>query len=201
MKHNRARVEARASLHGRAAEGLAGGRHGAVPLPRGQERHAPARAVSGELPAYGIGLSLLGLFMLQYLYGLRWDWLAGLQLQELYKQLTGYLMFACLLFQWRLGLVRQRNPAGAGRALLRGHRYVGALAPLAFYFHSMSLGHAYQLILGGAFLMSCLVGLLHRHAMRSGHPIVMKAWLTVHILLAVLVSMLVPYHIYIVYLY
>lgn len=132
-------------------------------------------------------------FVAQAFWGWRWEWLAGLQEIELYKQLTGLVLALFFMTQWRLSVVRMGSTSPATR-LLTVHREYGALAPLLLYLHAISFGHAYIKVMSLAFLGLVALGLLHGPITRLNRNWVNAGWLLTHIVLATVLVFLIGYH-------
>ncbi len=132
-------------------------------------------------------------FAAQALWGWRWEWLAGLQEDELYKQLTGLVLVLFFSWQWRLSVARMTVAVPPSR-LLAVHRDYGALAPLLLYLHAISFGHAYIKVMSLAFLGLVALGLLHGPIARLNRNWVNTGWLVTHIALATVLVFLIGYH-------
>ena len=107
------------------------------------------------------GILLMAAFVAQAIGGWRWEWLAALQENELYKQLTGLVLVLFFMMQWRLSVARMGSASPAAK-LLTLHRDLGALAPLLLYLHAISFGHAYIRVMSIAFLVLVALGLLQQ---------------------------------------
>jgi cytochrome b561 len=145
------------------------------------------------MPWLMTGALLIAAFVAQALWGWRWEWLAGLQTNELYKQLTGLALVLFFIMQWRLSVARMGSASPAAR-LLTLHRDQGALAPLLLYLHALSFGHAYPRVMSLAFLGLVALGLLQRPLAGLKSQRANTAWLVVHVTLAAALPFLIGYH-------
>jgi cytochrome b561 len=139
------------------------------------------------------GALLIVAYLAQLLLGWRWEWLAVLQANELYKQLTGFALALFFLMQWRLSVARMLAAAPAARVLVL-HRDLGAFAPLLLYLHALTIGYAYVQVMSLAFLGLVGLGLVQQPLARSKQAALNRAWLVVHVTLAVLLVFLIGYH-------
>ena len=148
-----------------------------------------------------VGSLLTGMFLLQWFFQLQWSWLSNLQHDEVYRQFTGYLLLVYVAMQARLGIKRTRNRATNLRREFDTHKIQGALGPLVFYFHSMEIGYAYQMVLTVVFLGNCLIGYLSPQIVSWRHKFYISIWTIVHVSLAIITIVLMLFHIVIVYQY
>jgi len=152
-------------------------------------------------PPLVVGSVLLGLFVLQLVAGVQWATLSALQSNNLYKQLTGLILGIFIARQFWLGRVRTHSQTTSLKAQFVRHRWQGALAPLLFFVHSITLGYAYTLMLSVVFLANIVVGLLNIEVVRVRTPIYLTAWTVVHVSLAMATVGLAAIHVYVVYFY
>lgn len=143
---------------------------------------------------------LLGWYLFQYLAGVPGFWLSTLQQDSVYKQITGFVLFCYILFQWRIVLRYRKSHVSAGERL-KQHMTQGSIAPLLLYFHSIEMGFAYQFFLSSVFLLHCSMGLMYRTVISLRIKLLRIIWLISHIMMASLIMVLALYHIYITYLY
>lgn len=139
------------------------------------------------------GTLLILAYLAQLISGWRWEWLAALQENELYKQLTGLALASFFLMQWRLSLARMSGMSPATR-LLGSHQQYGALAPLLLYLHAISTGYAYIQVMSLAFLALVALGLLQQPLARVNRAPLNTVWLVTHVALAALLVLLIGYH-------
>ena len=147
------------------------------------------------------GLLLLGLYLYQYLAGLQWPRLQAWQADETYKQISGYALLLIVLYQWRLSHVRNFTNKPVVSALLKNHKWVGALLPLPFFFHATQPGYAYLYMLALVFLLNIFVALFNTETVRISCKPCLFTWTLIHIVLAALTLLLVGYHVYVIYAY
>jgi hypothetical protein len=147
------------------------------------------------------GLALLVLLVVQLAGGLRWSWLAELQANDLYKQLSGFALCAFIACQWRLSLARAGGRAQGNSRLANTHKRVGLAAPVLFFLHSQSLGYAYQVALSLTYLALFVSGVFHREALGIPNPGYRTAWIAAHVSLATALPILLGYHVYITYMF
>jgi len=147
-----------------------------------------------------ISFILLALFIFQYVFSLSPQWLLSLQTSDVYKQITGFMLFAYVYYQWHLAFIHL-NKLQPTQAQRKTHRIVGAIAPLIYYIHSVELGYAYQTILSSAFLANCFVGSINPQVVRIKSSRYYGLWIFCHITLAVMVVVLLFYHLYVTYTY
>ncbi|MCX8050190.1 MAG: hypothetical protein N3A55_11110, partial [Methylohalobius sp.] len=103
--------------------------------------------------------------------------------------------------QWHLAALRSCGLMRKAGALMRSHKLVGALAPAVFYAHSQQLGYAYLGALSGVFFALFFSGLLHRLTWRLHKPWLQTLWVTSHVGSAVVLLILLGYHVYVSYAY
>ncbi len=148
---------------------------------------------------FRIGLGLLVLFVIQQAAGLHPGVLAALQADDLYKQLSGFTLFGFIAYQWYFSLLRVQKalPKAACNAEL--HKQFGVLAPLLFFFHSLELGHAYQMILSLTFFTVFLTGLFNPETTNIRGSSFRLAWTVMHVGMATLLPFVITYHVFITY--
>jgi cytochrome b561 len=146
------------------------------------------------------GALLMAAYVAQATGGWRWEWLAAVQENELYKQLTGLVLVLFFMMQWRLSVTRMGSASPAVR-LLTLHRDFGALAPLLLYLHAISFGHAYIRVMSIGFLALVALGLLQQPLARLTRNRMSTVWMVVHVTLATLLLFLISYHAFNAYYY
>ena len=147
------------------------------------------------------GSVFVSLYLTQLLLNLRWEWLDNLQNDEVYRQLTGFLLFAYVLLQGRLGFKRLQNTSSSIVTLFYSHKIQGVFGPVIFYIHSIEAGFAYQLILTFAFLGNCVVGYLSPQVLLIKNRLYLIGWTILHVGLAILTFLLMFFHMFVVYYY
>ena len=148
-----------------------------------------------------VGLFLTGLYGFQYLSGMRWAVLAEWQGDMAYKQLSGFILLAVFLYQWQLSRVRNLGIHADQRAILKNHKWIGAILPLPFFLHAMQPGYGYLYLLAASFLLCVTSGLFNVETVKIRCKACLFVWTLLHILAAVLTLLLVAYHVYVVYAY
>ena len=148
-----------------------------------------------------LGLALLAAFALQEANNWRWSWLAEMQGNNLYRQLSGFALVTYLAQQWHCSVLRNRGIMRKAGRILKRHKVFGSLAPVFFYTHSQSLGYAYLQVLSLAYFAIFLTGLFNFEITRIHKPWFQTIWITVHIGPAMGLLLLLGYHIFISYAY
>jgi len=162
--------------------------------------------VKAARPAFGKGYFCLGLllvtaFTLQELGNFTWPWLAELQADDVYKQLSGLVLVAYIARQWRCSLLRNRGLLQQAARLLKRHKLLGAMAPALFYVHAQHTGYAYTQVLSLVYFSIFLTGLFNVEITGICKDWFRKLWITVHVGLSTGLVFLLAYHIYISYAY
>jgi len=145
------------------------------------------------------GFFLVVLYFTQLNLNLRWLWLDDLQHDEVYQQITGFILLAYVIMQGRLGFQRLKNPNMPFGSILKSHKVYGVFGPALFYVHSMDVGFAYQVVLTFVFLGNSLLGYLSPQAIKLRKKWYTLSWTILHIGLAILTLVLMLFHIYVVY--
>jgi hypothetical protein len=166
-----------------------------------QKSTQAARRFDLDYYALWFGLGLIAAFLIQDFGGFHWRWLGDLQIESIYRQLSGIGLVVFLAHQWHPAVLRSRGQMRQAGVLMRSHKLVGALTPLVFYVHSQRLGYAYLSVLSSALFVIFLSGILHRQIVRLHKPWLQTLWIGVHIGSAVILLILLGYHIYISYAY
>lgn len=160
----------------------------------------PAKSVFSK-GYFCLGLLLITAFALQESLNLSWHWLAELQADDVYKQLSGYTLVGFLLHQWHCSLLRNQGLMQKAAKLLDRHKLLGALAPAFFYAHAQHIGYAYLQALSLVYFTIFLTGLCNVEITGIRKQWFRKIWITVHVGLATGLVFLLGYHIYISYAY
>lgn len=140
-----------------------------------------------------VGVTLLVAYLGQAYLELEWTWLARQQANDTYKVLSGLAVAGYLLRQSFMGRRRLRDPIG----VLVWHKLGGALAPLVLYLHASRFAYGYLLLLGAIYLVTALIGLLHRAVLRAHARWLFTLWFIVHVASAAILVVLGAYHVYI----
>lgn len=157
------------------------------------------RAAGSGKSYFWLGLFLLTALLIQQLTQWRWFWLAELQGDSNYKQITGFGLLAFILYQWRLSVTRAQGDMRKALSMIKRHKLFGATAPLLFFIHSQALGYGYLNVLSLSFLLVFLTGLFNFEITQIRKPWFMPAWITVHVGSAMALLFLLAYHIYVSY--
>nr|VFK15333.1 MAG: hypothetical protein BECKLPF1236A_GA0070988_1012313 [Candidatus Kentron sp. LPFa]VFK34730.1 MAG: hypothetical protein BECKLPF1236C_GA0070990_102947 [Candidatus Kentron sp. LPFa] len=164
---------------------------------------SPSQSISALINPKGY--AVFGFFSLLFVaawfgMGYQWEWLAEIQENTLYKQLSGVALLALILQQWRFGL-RRFTGQGFTIGFMDSHKLIGCVLPIFILFHIRDLGVAYQRILAIVILVNCLTGILNVEILQIRKSFFHNAWMASHIGLATIGLTLAIYHIYVVYLY
>ena len=150
---------------------------------------------------FGLGLLLLTAFVILEFGSMSWPWLAELQADDVYQQLSGFALVGYLVHQWRCSLLRNQGFMQKAAKLLNQHKLLGALAPVFFYAHAQHIGYAYLQALSLVYFAIFFTGLCNVEITRIRKHWFQKSWITVHVGLATILVFLLGYHIYISYAY
>lgn len=149
-----------------------------------------------------VGLVLLSAFLLQFFLKLEWGWLYALQEEEIYKRWSGLFLAIFIVFQWVLSLTRTvkkwKKYAMKMQAI---HKWVGALSPIFFYVHSMGMGYGYLLLLSYIFFANTLLGYFNLDVIKNNSDTLFKGWMITHVALSLVVSIMMLFHITMVFYY
>ncbi|MGZ8928667.1 MAG: hypothetical protein ACXW03_09445 [Methylobacter sp.] len=148
-----------------------------------------------------LGMLLFTAFAIQEFGNLSWPWLAKLQADDVYKQLTGFTLVGYLVHQWRCSLLRNKGLILKAAKLLNQHKLLGALAPVFFYAHAQHIGYAYLQVLSLVYFAIFITGLCNAEITHIHKHWFHVVWITVHVGLATGLVFLLSYHIYISYAY
>lgn len=151
-----------------------------------------------------LGLTLLGAFLLQYFFALKWNWLEHWQTQNIYKFWSGFAIMIFLLFQWYFPvLLRRRKKSAEIAHHYTLHKQVGAFAPLVYYFHSTQPGYGLLFMLSSAYFTNSLLGVFSYDMIKDRRERMRFSpyWLASHIILSILTITLMVYHIIISFYY
>jgi len=150
---------------------------------------------------FWLGLLLFAAFAIQEFGNFNWPWLAKLQANDVYKQISGFILAGYLLHQWRCSILRNEGLTQKAARLLNQHKMLGALAPAFFYAHAQHSGYAYLQALSLIYFAIFITGLcnfeithIHKHWFHS-------FWIIAHVGLATGLVFLVCYHLFISYAY
>ena len=149
-----------------------------------------------------VGLVLLSAFLLQYFLNIEWTWLFNLQQGELYKRWSGFVLALFILFQWVLTITRViKKFRKYAMTMQTIHKWLGALSPLVFYIHSMSMGYGYLLLLSYIFFSNALLGYLNLDVIKNNSDLLFQAWMITHVALSIIITIMMVFHITMVFYY
>lgn len=149
-----------------------------------------------------VGLILLCLYIIQFVFKLEWYWLLNLQQEEMYKRWSGLVLALLITFQWGLTLTRVVKKLRAYTLkMITIHKWLGALSPLVFYVHSMSMGYGYLLLMSYLFLSNALLGYINLDVIKNKSDWVFKSWMIVHVAFSIVITILMFLHIGVVFYY
>lgn len=149
-----------------------------------------------------IGLLLLFLYVIQFVLGLKWEWLFNLQQDEMYKRWSGLGLAIFILMQWLLTFSRTiKNLRKYSIKVTNFHKWIGAFSPLFFYIHSMSFGYGYLMLLTYIFLVNTFIGYFNLDVIKSTNETLFKGWMITHVAFSIVITMLLFFHISMVFYY
>ncbi|MFI0431131.1 hypothetical protein [Mariniflexile sp. HMF6888] len=149
-----------------------------------------------------IGLLLLFLYLMQFILGLKWEWLYNMQQDEFYKRWSGLGLALFIVIQWLLTFSRiVKKLKKYSFKVTSLHKWFGALSPLLFYFHSMSFGYGYLMLLTYIFLVNNFIGYFNLDVIKSTNEILFKGWMITHVAFSMVITILMVFHISMVFYY
>ncbi|WMJ73518.1 hypothetical protein RCC89_10145 [Cytophagaceae bacterium ABcell3] len=149
-----------------------------------------------------VGWILLTLYLGQHLLDIRWEYLESLQTGEMFNRWTGLALGIYILSQWFLTPVRLNKMLEKNNQLFTTiHKWMGAIAPLVFYIHTMYLGYAYLFFLSITFFSNYALGLLNPEVIKTKANWYLQGWMIAHVAFSLLISMLMIYHVWMVFYY
>ncbi|MGY3794214.1 hypothetical protein [uncultured Aquimarina sp.] len=149
-----------------------------------------------------IGFVLFALYILQFALDIKWQWLYELQLNERYKRWSGVFVGAFIVFQWILTLTRTSKKLmkhSIRFSLL--HKWIGVLSPIFFYIHALEFGYGYLALLSYIFFINMILGTINLDIIKSQKEWIFKSWMVTHVLLSVVITFLVVFHVGVVFYY
>lgn len=149
-----------------------------------------------------VGYLLLILFLGQEIFDIRWHYLLELQNDESFRRWSGLGLAIFIAVQWGLTFVKTNKKLESKvMAFTNFHKWLGAFTPLAFYIHSMKFGFAYLFLLSITFFGNFFLGMLNLDVIKTKAQWYFQGWMIFHVAFSLLVSMLMIYHIWIVFYY
>lgn len=123
--------------------------------------------------------------------------LSQAQLSPAFKYVTGALLLVCILLQWKLFDHREEDERPIlVAAWYRRHKVLGATAPVIFFAHTSTLGHAATFVLALSFFTVLLTGLFNRDLLTIRSSFVWHAWTVIHVGTAFAMCALIALHIW-----
>lgn len=151
--------------------------------------------------SFYIGVVLVLLLTIQYFYPIDIPELKTLQSNDLYKQISGFLILGFVIMQWHLTHLRNTKQNTKIKKAFSSHQWLGITAPLLIFIHSTETGYGYQSALLYSFIALVAVGLFNYQTFKIRKKWYINSWITLHISLATICLTLIFYHIYITYTY
>ena len=149
-----------------------------------------------------LGLVLLAAYFVQYFLKIEWPALQELQLQENYKRWSGLGVALLIVFQWLLTLSRViKKFRQSAMKMVVLHKWMGALSPVLFYIHSTKLGFGYLALLSYLFFANALLGYINLDVIKSKGDLLFKGWMIFHVAFSIIISILMCFHITMVFYY
>ena len=149
-----------------------------------------------------VGLILLLAYAVQLLFNVEWHWLSNLQVDEMYKRWSGLLLAVFILFQWALSLTRTvKKWKPYAMKMQNAHKWLGAISPFLFYIHSANMGYGYLLLLSYIFFANTLLGYINLDVIKNNSDALFKGWMIAHVALSLVVSIMMVFHIIMVFYY
>ena len=161
-----------------------------------KEKNKPASKAS-----FYIGIVLLVLLIAQLSYPITIPDLKALQSNNLFNQISGFIILLITFFQWRLTHLKNSNQGVNIKNVLRSHQWLGAVVPVFIFLHVPSTGYAYQTVLLYGYIGLVFIGLCNYHVFKIRKKWYINGWIILHISLATACLALMVYHVYITYTY
>ena len=131
-----------------------------------------------------LAVALLAAYLGQAAVQLEVPWLVALQADDVYKVASGAVLVVYLALQWTFARHRREL-----------HKLLGALAPAVLYAHASKFAYGYLTWLLAVYLGVIGVGLLHQPVIARRAKTLFTWWFVTHLALAVLLAILVGYHV------
>jgi hypothetical protein len=145
---------------------------------------------------YFLGNMLLILFFSQWIFKWEWSYLINLQKDEVYKRWTGLILATFILMQFSLTISRSLRSKYSKRHYSM-HKWMGILAPVLFYFHSVKFGYAYLFLLSCVYFANVMIGFLNKEVLKINAQWYSQYWMMLHVTLGVFAIILMLYHIWV----
>ena len=139
-------------------------------------------------------LALCVFYLIQSGLGWGLSAMAAVQQFDGYRITTGSLLIAFIGYQWYLPYLRLTDQPA--QTATRYHGYLGVLAPVLLYLHSVSLGYAYTFVLSFLFVLNAMVGAVDKTLINNPEQRqrFQRGWLLVHVPSSCLVTVLALIH-------
>ena len=120
--------------------------------------------------------------------------LAALQQLDVYRITTGSLLIAFIGYQWYLPYLRLTGKPAHNAT--RRHSFLGVLAPIFLYLHSVSLGYAYTIALSTLFVLNTMIGAVDKTWIKNPErrQRFRQIWLFAHVPVSCLVTVMALIH-------
>ncbi|MCZ6710361.1 MAG: cyclic nucleotide-binding domain-containing protein [Gammaproteobacteria bacterium] len=149
-----------------------------------------------------VTLSLGAFYLIQSALDRGLPALAAVQQYDGYRIATGSLLLAFIGHQWFLGYLRLTGPPVARISKMLAptaavwHRYLGVVAPILLYLHSVSLGVAYTFVLSLLFVLNAMVGAADKSLISNfeQRQRFQRIWLLVHVPSSSVITVLALIH-------
>ena len=104
------------------------------------------------------------------------------------------MLLAFIGYQWRLPYLRLAGRLAQTAA--RRHSFMGVLAPVLLYLHSVSLGYAYTFVLALLFVLNTMVGVADKSLIRDPQrrQRFHRIWLVAHVPSSLVITVLALIH-------
>jgi hypothetical protein len=178
------------------------------PLPRSPTLNVAGVAEPGRIAGFGrlfnkpprstvVGIVCAALVLPLCAASIEIPLLSQAQLSPAFKYVTGTLLLAWILLQWKLFDHREEDE----RPLLmatwyRRHKVLGATAPMIFFAHTATLGHAATFVLALSFFIVLGSGLFNRDLLNIQSRLLWQAWTVLHVGTAFAMCALIALHLW-----
>lgn len=159
-------------------------------------------ALSGLMTPLYVGLGLIVLYLVQYLFEIRWTWLNVLQEDQLFRRWSGLAIGLIIVMQWMLTMTRTKKSWNKhAQKFASVHKWMGALSPILFYTHSIEFGHAYLLVFSIIFMLNTVLGCVNLDVIKSHKEWIFQGWMITHVTLSIIITAILLIHVWVVFYY
>ena len=149
-----------------------------------------------------VGSTLFLLYIIQSVLPVKWEALDVLQHEQMYSRWSGLVLALFILFQWLLTLTRVVNKWKKHSIKFTSwHKWIGAISPLIFFFHSMEFGYAYLFVLSFVFMVNMVLGTINLDVIKSSKEWVFQSWMITHVAFSFIITFVMLYHVGVVFYY